>query len=89
MAKVCQVSGKKANHAKHIRHRHSGQWKFRAPKKCRVQNVNLQRVSIKTPNGIVRMTVATSVLKSEEFARVLCGLKPIPKEWLKKPTFHL
>ncbi len=89
MAKVCQVSGKKANHAKHIRHRHSGQWKFRAPKKNRVQNVNLQRVSIKTPNGIVRMTVATSVLKSEEFARVLCGLKPIPKEWLKKPSYHL
>jgi len=89
MAKVCQVSGKKANHAKHIRHRHSGQWKFRAPKKNRTQDVNLQRISIKTPNGIVRLTVATSVLKSEEFARVLCGIKPIPKEWLKKPGYHL
>lgn len=87
MAKVCQVSGKRANNAKHIRHRHSGQWKFRAPKKNRTQEANLQTVTVKTPNGKVRLTVATSVLKSPEFARVLCGLKPIPKAWLKKPTY--
>lgn len=89
MAKVCQVSGKKANHAKHIRHRHSGQWKFRAPKKNRMQDVNLQRVTINTPNGKVRLVVATSVLKSAEFARVACGLKPIPKSWLKKPDYNV
>lgn len=89
MAKVCQVSGKRANHAKHIRHRHSGQWKFRAPKKNRVQDANLQPVTIQTPNGKVRMVVATSVIKSPEFARVLCGIKPLPKSWLKKPKYHL
>ena len=89
MAKVCQVSGKRANHAKHIRHRHSGQWKFRAPKKNRVQDVNLHMVTIKTPNGNVRLKVAASVLKSPAFARVQCGLMPIPKAWLKKPTYNL
>jgi large subunit ribosomal protein L28 len=87
MAKVCQVSGKRGNKAKHIRHRHSGQWKFRAPKKNRTQEANLQTVTIKTPNGKVRLTVATSVMKSQEFAKVLCGLKPIPKAWLKKPSY--
>jgi len=89
MAKVCQVSGKRANNAKHIRHRHSGQWKFRAPKKNRTQDANLQIVTVKTPNGRVRLTVATSVLKSTEFASVVCGLRPIPKAWLKKPDYNI
>ena len=87
MAKICQVSGKKANHAKHIRHRHSGQWKFRAPKKNRTQGANLQRVTISTPNGKVRLTVCTDVLKSQAFAAVLCGLKPVPKAWIHKGTY--
>lgn len=89
MAKICQVSGKKGNSAKHIRHRHSGAWKFRAPKKNRLQLPNLQVVTIKTPHGKVRMTVATSVLKSAEFAAVQCGLKPIPKAWLKRPNYGI
>lgn len=87
MSKICQVSGKKANNAKHIRHRHSGQWKFRAPKKNRLQSPNLQTVRIKTPHGTVTLTVATSVLKSAEFNRVLCGIKPVPKAWLVKPSY--
>jgi len=37
----------------------------------------------------VRLTVATSVLKSSEFAAVACGLKPIPKAWLKKPSYNI
>ena len=86
MAKICQISGKKANNAKHIRHRHSA-WKFKAPHKNRTQGANLQRVTITTPNGKVRLTVAASILKSEEFARVACGLKPVPKAWLAKPTY--
>ncbi len=89
MARVCQVSGKKANNAKHIRHRHSGQWKFRAPKKNRTQAANLQRVTINTPNGKVRLTVATDVLKSPDFASVLCGLKPVPKAWLRKVDYGI
>ncbi|MBX3097216.1 MAG: hypothetical protein KF812_10165 [Fimbriimonadaceae bacterium] len=89
MARVCQVSGKRANNAKHIRHRHSGQWKFRAPKKNRLQHANLQMVTVKTPTGNVRLKIATSVLKSPEFAAVQCGLKPIPKAWLKKSTYGI
>jgi len=88
MARVCQVSGKKANSAKHVRHRHSA-WKFRAPHKNRTQDANLQKVTITTPNGKVRLTVATSVMKSDMFAQVLCGLKPVPKEWLKKAGYGL
>ena len=89
MAKVCQVSGKKPNNAKHIRNQHSQGWKYRAPKKNRVQNPNLQTVRVKTPHGTVKLTVATSVLKSAEFNAVLCGLKPIPKSWLKKPDYGI
>ncbi|MCB8932842.1 MAG: hypothetical protein M9921_03420 [Fimbriimonadaceae bacterium] len=87
MARVCQVSGKKANNAKHIRHRHSGAWKFRAPKKNRLQLPNLQVVRIQTPSGKVKLVVSTSVLKSPEFSAVVSGLKPIPKAWLKKPGY--
>jgi ribosomal protein L28 len=87
MAKICQVSGKKGNNAKHIRNQHSQGWKYRAPKKNRIQHPNLQVVRVNTPHGKVTLTVATSVLKSPEFAAVLCGIKPIPKAWLKKPTY--
>jgi large subunit ribosomal protein L28 len=89
MANICQVTGKKANNAKHIRHRHSGQWKFRAPKKNRLQLVNLKSVRVKTDHGVVTLRVAASVLKSPEFNAVVCGLKPIPKAWLKKPSYGI
>ncbi len=88
MAKICQVSGKKANNAKFIRNTHSQGWKYKAPKKNRVQNPNLQTVRLKTPNGIYKLTVATTVIKSEAFNMVACGLKPMPKAWLKKPTYE-
>ena len=89
MAKICQVSGKQRNNAKHIRHRHSGQWKFRAPKKPRSQNPNLQMVTVQTPNGKVRLKVATSVMKTQEFASVVAGVRPLPKAWLKKPSYNI
>ena len=88
MAKICQVSGKKANNAKFIRNTHSQGWKYKAPKKNRVQNPNLQTVRLKTPTGTYRLTVATTVIKSEAFNMVACGLRPIPKAWLKKPTYN-
>jgi len=46
-------------------------------------------VTVKTPNGKVRLTVSTSVLKSPEFASILCGLRPIPKSWLNKPSYDV
>ncbi|MBL1150870.1 MAG: hypothetical protein D8M53_11770 [Armatimonadetes bacterium] len=87
MAKICQVSGKKGLKARHIRHRHSGQWKFRAPRKNRVQQPNLQVATVQTPHGRVRLVVSAKVLKSPEFAAVMAGLKPVPAAWLKKPTY--
>lgn len=87
MAKICQVSGKKGNNAKHIRNQHSQGWKYKAPHKNRVQDPNLQVVHIQNGSNKVKMKISTKVLKSPEFAAVLCGLKPMPKAWLKKPTY--
>jgi large subunit ribosomal protein L28 len=87
MAKICQVSGKRGNNAKHIRNTHSQGWKYKAPKKNRVQDPNLQTVRLKTEHGVLKMRVAASVIKSPEFNRVACGLKPVPKHWLKKPSY--
>ena len=89
MAKICQVSGKHGNNAKHIRNTHSQGWKYRAPKKNRVQDPNLQVVRIKSGGSTIRLKVATSVIKSPDFAAVACGLKPIPKAWLKKPGYGI
>lgn len=88
MAKICQISGKKANSAKHIRHRHSGAWKFRAPKKNREQLPNLHVVRVQTPGGKVKMVVSASAMRNPEFQAVVSGLKPIPKAWLKKPGYE-
>ncbi len=87
MAKICQVSGKKGNNAKHIRNQHSQGWKYKAPHKNRVQHPNLHVVRVKTAHGTVCLKVATSVIKSPEFNAVACGLKQIPKAWLKKPGY--
>ncbi len=89
MANICQVSGKKANNAKHIRNQHSQGWKYKAPKKNRVQLPNLQTVHVKTIHGTVKLQVATSVIKSPLFSAVACGLKPVPKAWLKKADYNL
>ncbi len=40
-----------------------------------------------TPQGKVKLKVATTVIKSLEFNRVACGLKPVPKAWLKKASY--
>ncbi|CAN5482573.1 hypothetical protein BH11ARM2_BH11ARM2_07580 [soil metagenome] len=88
MAKICQVSGKKGNtSAKYIRNQHSQGWKYKAPHKNRIQDANLQTVRLKTPTGTYRLKVATSVLKSPAWAAVACGLKPIPRAWLKKAEY--
>lgn len=90
MAKICQVSGKRSNtKAKFIRNRHSQGWKYKAPHKNRSQEVNLQTVRLKLPTGTIKLTVAASVLRSEEFAAVACGLKPIPPAWLIKPGYGI
>ena len=90
MAKICQVSGKRGNTtAKHIRNQHSQGWKYKAPHKNRIQHPNLQTVRVKTEHGVVKMKVSTAVIKSAEFNAVVCGLKPVPKAWLKKPSYNI
>ena len=89
MAQICQVSGKKGKTtAKFIRNRHSQGWKYKAPHKNRTQHPNLQVVRVKVGGGnTVKLLIATDVLKSPLFAQVSCGLKPVPKAWLKKATY--
>jgi large subunit ribosomal protein L28 len=89
MAKICQISGKTGNTAKHIRNTHSQGWKYKAPHKPRRQDPNLHVVRVKTPSGVVKMHVSTSVIKSLEFNAVVCGLRPVPKAWLKKPSYNI
>lgn len=90
MAKICQVSGKTNNTtAKFIRNRHSQGWKYKAPKRNRVQHPNLQTVRLMTPEGRVTLKVCTSVIKSAEFNAVACGLRPVPAEWLIKPDYRV
>ncbi|MFZ4506697.1 MAG: large ribosomal subunit protein bL28 [Fimbriimonas sp.] len=89
MAKICQVSGKTGNSAKHIRNTHSQGWKYKAPHKCRRQDPNLKTVKVRTPQGTVTLTVGTNILKSAHFSSVLCGLRPVPKEWLKKASYNI
>lgn len=89
MAKICQITGKKGNTtAKYIRNQHSQGWKYKAPHKNRTQEVNLRSIRLKTPTGTYRLMVAASVIKSPEFNMVACGLRPIPKAWLKKLTYE-
>ncbi len=88
MSRVCQVSGKGPLKGNRIRHPHSGQWKLRAPKKKHFFLPNLQTVTIATPEGKVRMKVATSVMTSVKFQDYLTGIKPLPKEWTRKSRQH-
>ena len=90
MAKICQVSGKKGNTtAKFIRNRHSQGWKYKAPHKNRTQDPNLQVVRLKVNGNSVKLIVAASVLRSPEFMSVACGLKPMPKAWLKRSSYNV
>jgi len=90
MAKICQVSGKKGNTTeKYIRNQHSQGWKYKAPHKQRTQHPNLQVVRVKNGGTMVKLVVATDVLKSPLFAEVACGLRPVPKAWLKKPSYNV
>jgi len=87
MARICQVTGKRGNNAKHIRNQHSKGWKYKAPHKNRTQEANLQVVHLMTPHGKVSLKVSTKALKSPAMSEVLCGLKPMPKDWLKKISY--
>lgn len=89
MSRVCPISGKGPLKGNRIRHPHSGAWKLRAPKKKHTFLPNLQTVTVNTPEGRVRLKVATSVMTSEKFQDYLTGAKPLPKELTRKSRHHL
>ena len=89
MSRICQISGKGPMKGHRVRHPHSGPWKLRAPKKAHTFLPNLQIVTVNTPEGRVRLKVATSVMTSEKFQDYLTGVRPLPKELTKKSRRHL
>ncbi|MDQ2799681.1 MAG: 50S ribosomal protein L28 [Armatimonadota bacterium] len=78
MAKVCAISGRKAQAGRWTRHPHSGGWAHRAPQKTRRFEVNLQSVTIQTPTGKKRIKVAARMLTSKNFQAMVAGRKPLP-----------
>ena len=64
MAKVCDITGRKAQAGRWTRHPHSGSWAHRAPQKARRFEVNLQTVTIQTPKGKKRIKVAARIVES-------------------------
>jgi ribosomal protein L28 len=83
MAKVCAISGRKAQAGRWTRHPHSGAWAHRAPAKGRRFEVNLQTVSVPTPHGKKKIKVAARMLTSRAFQLILSGQKPLPEHLLK------
>lgn len=83
MSKVCQITGRKAQAGRWTRHPHSGAWAHRAPQKARRFEVNLQTVTIQTPQGKKRIRVAARIMTSKSFQAYVTGQKPLPKHLLK------
>lgn len=89
MSRICQISGKGPLKGNRIRNKHSIQWKYKAPKSKHFFLPNLQTVTVNTPEGRVRLKVATSVLTSDNFQDYLTGAKQLPKELTKKSRQHI
>lgn len=80
MAKVCAISGRKAQAGRWTRHPHSGAWAHRAPAKARKFEVNLQTVTVPLPTGgTKKIKVAARMLTSRAFKEILAGERPLPK----------
>ncbi len=73
MAQVCEVCGKGPMFGHSIQHRHSGQWRYRAPKTGRQWSPNLQRVRVYVNGGktVRRMRVCTRCLKAGKVLRAV------------------
>jgi large subunit ribosomal protein L28 len=64
MSKICALCRKEAMHGQFIRHRHSGQWATRAPRKKRLFLPNLQPMRMQVNGAAKRMMVCTKCMKS-------------------------
>ena len=76
MAKVCDISGRKAQAGRWTRHPHSGSWAHRAPQKARRFEVNLQTVTIK-------IKIAARMINSRNFLAIVAGQKQLPAHLMK------
>jgi len=72
MARVCEICGKGSQFGQNIRHRHSGQWKFRAPRTKRQWEPNLQSVrGLMDGKTVRRMRVCTRCIKAGKVIRAV------------------
>jgi large subunit ribosomal protein L28 len=73
MARVCEVCGKGPMFGHSIQHKHSGQWRYRAPKTGRQWSPNLQTVRAYVNGGktVRRIRVCTRCLKVGKVLRAV------------------
>ena len=73
MARVCEICGKGPQFGQNIRHRHSGLWRYRAPRTKRQWSPNLQTVRAYVNGGkTVRcIRVFTRCLKAGKVVRAI------------------
>lgn len=66
MAKVCELCGKGKIVGQDGIHKHSGQWRQRAPKSVRLWQPNLRVVRIMVGGNMRKMRLCASCLKSNK-----------------------
>ncbi|MCW5934987.1 MAG: 50S ribosomal protein L28 [Fimbriimonadia bacterium] len=72
MPRVCEICDKGTQFGQNIRHRHSGQWKFRAPRTKRQWSPNLQTVrAVIAPGTTRKIRVCTRCIKAGKVVRAL------------------
>lgn len=73
MARVCEICGKGPMFGHNIQHRHSGQWRYRAPKTNRQWSPNLQtvRAYVNGEKTVRRIRVCTRCLKAGKVLRAV------------------
>lgn len=73
MARVCEICGKGPMFGHNIQHRHSGQWRYRAPKTNRQWSPNLQtvRAYVNGESTVRRIRVCTRCLKAGKVLRAV------------------
>ena len=64
MSKECEICGKSTTYGKSGIHKHSGQWRRRAPKTARQWKPNLKRVRIMIDGQVKKARICTQCLKS-------------------------
>ncbi len=64
MSRMCAICGKGVIYGKSGIHKHSGQWRYRAPKTTRQWKPNLRQVKIMLEGRVQKVKVCAQCLKS-------------------------